>query len=197
MIKLKHLPLDSIHVNSPYGQRSMTVNGKYFWWHNGLDLKAQQNTPVYAAANGKVMAAKYDNSYGYYVTLDHGKYGTLYAHLSRYNITEGNSVRAGDIIGYAGNTGDSTGTHLHFEIRLGSYEKFWERAHCDKSVFMNTIDPMLFKENLLEKQSEFTVDEAVNIVQDAAGLEDRTMHYITEDYKFGHDLVKKLAKALV
>jgi hypothetical protein len=62
---------------------------------------------------------------------------------------------------------------------------------------MNTTDPMLFIEELLKRQSEFTVDEAVNIVQSAAGLEDKTMNYISEYYKFGHDLVKKLAKALI
>lgn len=197
MINLKHLPLDNIQINSPYGQRSITVNEKYFWWHNGLDLKAEIDTPVYATADGKVMTAAYDNSYGYYVTLDHGKYGTLYAHLSRYEVKVGDSVKPGNIIGYAGSTGDSTGPHLHFEIRLGSYEKFWERAHCDKSVFMNTIDPMPFIDDFLKKQNELTVDEAVNIVQSAAGLEDKTMKYIAEYYKFGHDLVKKLAKAMV
>lgn len=197
MIRLRHLPLDNISINSPYGQRSITVNDKYFWWHNGLDLKAQLNTPVYAVADGKVMNARYNNSYGYYVALDHGKYGTLYAHLLRYDVAEGDNIRAGDIIGYSGSSGDTTGPHLHFEIRLGSYEKFWERAHCDNSVFMNTIDPMLFIEDYLEKQIELSVDEAVRIIQSAAGLEDKTMNYIADDYRFGDDLVKKLARALV
>lgn len=197
MIKLKHLPLDNIAVNSPYGSRSITVNDRYFWWHNGLDLKAQLNTPVYSVADGKVMVARYDNSYGYYVALDHGKYGTLYAHLFRYNVKEGDSIGAGDIIGYTGSTGDVTGPHLHFEIRLGNYENFWERSYCDKSVFMNTTDPMLFIEDYLERQSEISVEEAIRIVQSAAGLEDKTMNYIAEDYKFGHDLVKKLARSLL
>lgn len=197
MIRLKHLPIDNIQINSPYGTRSITVNDKYYWWHNGLDLRAQLNTPIYAVADGTVMAAKYDNSYGYYVALDHGKYGTLYAHLSRYSLAEGSSVRAGDIIGYAGSTGDTTGPHLHFEIRLGSYESFWERANCDKSVFMNTTDPMLFIEDYLERQSEFTVSEAIDIVQSTAGLEDKTIDYLARHYRFGDDLVKKLAKAMV
>lgn len=197
IIKLRHLPLDNITVNSPYGMRNITVNNKYYWWHNGVDLKAQLNIPVYAASDGTVMSAKYDNSYGYYVALDHGKYGTLYAHLSSYNVTEGSSVTAGDIIGYTGRTGDTTGPHLHFEIRLGSYENFWERAHCDRNVFMNTTDPMLFIEDYLERQNDFTVDEAINIVQSAAGLEDKTMDYVARHYRFGDDLVKKLAKAIV
>ena len=197
MIRLKHLPLDSIQINSPYGMRSITVNDKYFWWHNGLDLKAQLNTPVYSVADGKVKAAKYDSSYGYYIALDHGKYGTLYAHLARFTVTEGNNVKSGDIIGYAGSTGDAIGTHLHFEIRLGSYESFWERSYCDKRVFMNTTNPMLFIEDYLERQKDFSIEEAVNIVQSAAGLEDKTMDYMAKYYRFGDDLVKKLAKAIV
>jgi succinate dehydrogenase/fumarate reductase flavoprotein subunit len=99
MIRLKHLPLDDISISSPYGARSITVNGRYYWWHNGLDLKAQLNTPVYAVADGEVMAARYDNSYGYYIAIDHGKFGTLYAHLSHYKVTEGSIVKSGEIIG--------------------------------------------------------------------------------------------------
>ena len=196
MIQLKHLPLDDISISSPYGARSITVNGRYYWWHNGLDLKAQLNTPVYAVADGEVMAARYDNSYGYYIAIDHGKFGTLYAHLSHYKVTEGSIVKSGEIIGHTGSTGDTTGPHLHFEIRLGSYANFWERAHCDRSVFMNTIDPMLFIEDFLSKKDNLSVDEAAKIVQSAAGLEDKTMDYIVKHYRFGDDLVKKLAKAI-
>ena len=196
MIRLKHLPLDNISINSPYGIRSITVNDRYYWWHNGLDLRSQLNTPVYAAAEGKVMAARYDASYGYYVALDHDKFGTLYAHLSSLHAAEGSSVNAGEIIGYVGSTGDATGVHLHFEIRLGSYENFWDRAHCDRSVFMNTTDPMLFIEDFLNRENDLSVDEAMNIVQSAAGLEDKTMDYIAKHYRFGDDLIKKLAKAI-
>lgn len=197
MIRLNHLPLDNIAVNSPYGMRNINVNNKYYWWHNGVDLKAKLNIPVYAVADGKVMTARYDNSYGYYITLDHGKFGTLYSHLSGYNVNEVDAVNAGDLIGYTGNTGDVTGPHLHFEIRLGRYENFWDRAYCDRSVFMNTIDPMLFIDDYLERQREFSVEEAVNIVQSAAGLEDKTMEYMAGYYRFGDDLVKKLARAIV
>ena len=196
MIRLKHLPLDNISLTSPYGIRSITINGKYYWWHNGVDLKAQLDTPVYASAEGKVMAAKYDDSYGYYIAIDHGKFGTLYAHLSRLRAAEGGSVNPGEIIGYAGSTGYATGAHLHFEIRLGSYKNFWDRAHCDRSVFMNTIDPMLFIEDFLKKKDDISVDEAIKIVQSAASLEDKTMDYMAKYYKYGDDLVKKLAKAI-
>jgi murein DD-endopeptidase MepM/ murein hydrolase activator NlpD len=197
MIRLKHLPLDNIEINSPYGPRSITVNGRYFWWHNGLDLNAQVNTPVYAVADGKVRVARYDNSYGYYLALDHGNYGTLYSHLSRYIVTEGNTIRAGEIIAYSGSTGDVTGPHLHFEMRLGTYDKFWERANCDSSVFMNTIDPKMFIDDYIEIQRDLSVDESINIVQSAAGLEDKTMDYMAKHYRFGDDLVKKLARAII
>jgi murein DD-endopeptidase MepM/ murein hydrolase activator NlpD len=196
MNRLKHLPLDSITVTSPYGKRSIRVNNRYYWWHNGVDFRAMANIPVYAASDGRVAAAKYDDSYGYYIALDHGKFGTLYAHLSRLSAAEENHVRAGQIIGYTGSTGDSTGPHLHFEIRLGPYENFWDRAYCDRSVFMNTADPMLFIEDLLQREDDIGVDEAIAIVQSAAGLEDKTMEYMARHYRFGDDLIKKLARAI-
>jgi murein DD-endopeptidase MepM/ murein hydrolase activator NlpD len=196
MIRLNHLPLDNILINSPYGKRNIRVNGRHYWWHNGVDLKAQLNIPIYAVSDGNVAAARYDKSYGYYIALDHGKFGTLYAHLSRLATTEGKIVRAGQIIGYTGSTGDSTGPHLHFEVRLGSYENFWDRVQCDSSVFMNTVDPMLFIEDFLNRENDLSLDEAIATVQSAAGLEDKTMDYLARHYRFGEDLVKKLAKAM-
>ena len=196
MIRLKHLPLDNISINSPYGKRSITVNGRHYWWHNGVDFRSQLNTPLYAVSDGTVAAARYDKSYGYYVALDHGKFGSLYAHLASYSVAERNVVKAGQIIGYAGSTGDTTGPHLHFEIRPGSYENFWDRAHCDSSVFMNTVDPMLFIDDFLKREDDMSLDEAINIVQSAAGLEDKTMDYIAKHYRFGDDLIKKLARAM-
>lgn len=197
MIKLDHMPLNNIIVNSPYGKRNLTVNNNYYWWHNGVDLKANINTPIFAAAGGKVMAAKYNNSYGYYIVIDHGKFGTLYAHLSLYNVKENGTVKAGELLGYSGNTGDTTGAHLHFEIRLCGYDKFWDRAYCDSNVFMNTTDPMLFIDDYMKRQQELTVDEAIKIVQLSAGLEDKTMDYMAKYYKYGEDLVKKLAKTII
>lgn len=197
MIKLWHLPLNNIVINSPYGMRNINVNNKNYWWHNGLDLKASPNTPIYAVSDGIVMVAKYDKSYGYYTVLDHGKYSTLYAHLSRYIVAEGSSIKAGHAIGYSGNTGDSTGPHLHFEIRLGSYDKFWDRAQCDRTVFMNTLDPMLFINEYTDRQKVLNTEVAINIVQSTAKLEDKTMEYLANHYKYGEDLVKKLAKTMI
>lgn len=197
MIRLDHLPLDNIEVTSPYGRRDMSLEGKNYWWHNGLDLKASLNTPIYAVAEGTIKSAKYDKSYGYYLALDQGRYGTLYAHLSSYLAKEGSRVKAGDLIGYTGTTGDSTGPHLHLEIRLGKYEKFWDRAYCDPGVFMNTTDPLPYIEDYLERQRIFTPEEAITIVQSRAGLEDKTMDYLARHYRYGDDLVKKLARAMI
>lgn len=198
MIKLEHLPLSSLNVTSPYGPRNVTVGGTTYWWHNGVDFSTEAKTPVYAAAEGTVKAARYnEGGYGYYAALDHGNFGTLYAHLSSLSVTEGTFVSAGDLIGYSGSTGAATGPHLHFELRIGSYDKFWDRAQCDSNVFMRTTDPMVFIDEYLEKQKDISVETAVSIVKSMANLEDKTMDYMVNDYKFGTDLVKKLAKAIM
>ena len=197
MIKIQSLPLDYISVSSSFGLRNITVDGTNYWWHNGVDFYAKENTPVYAAASGTVKVAKYnEGGYGYYVAVDHGSFGTLYAHLNSISVNEGSTVAAGKLIGYSGSTGAVTGPHLHFELRIGPYDDFWDRAACDSSVFMRSVDPMIFIEEYQAKQEELSVESAREIVKAKANLEDNTMDFIVNDYRFGHDLVKKLAKAL-
>lgn len=197
MVKIQSLPLDNISVSSSYGPRNITVDGIRYWWHNGVDFYAEENTPVYAVVSGTVKAAKLDeDGYGYYIVLDHGSYGTLYAHLNSISVNEGSTVEAGRLIGYSGSTGAVTGPHLHFELRIGTYDSFWDRAACDSSVFMRTVDPMIFIKEYQAKTEELSVERAREIVKSKASLEDKTMDYIVNDYRYGHDLVKKLAKAL-
>lgn len=197
LVKIQSLPLDNISVSSPYGPRSITVDGVRYWWHNGVDFYAEENTTVYAAVSGTVKAARFDDGgYGYYVVIDHGNYGTLYAHLSSVTVTAGSMVEAGSIIGYSGKTGAVTGPHLHFEIRIAPYKNFWDRVECDRAVFMRTVDPMLFIEEFQTTPEELSVETAREIVKTKASLEDKTMDFIVNDYRFGHDLVIKLAKAL-
>ncbi len=205
MIKFQHLPLKNIEVTSNYGMRNMTLNGNYYWWHNGVDFKTNIGTPIYAVSSGTVKEAKNNiGGYGLYVAIDHGKFGTLYAHLSKIEVTSGKNVNAGDIIGYSGNTGASTGPHLHFELRSCEYKNFWDRAYCDKTVFMQTVDPMLYIEDYNETKTiknsnlsdEITIEEAKKIVQEAVGLENKTMDYLVNDYKYGNELVIKIARAL-
>lgn len=89
-------------------------------WHAGLDISPSYGTPVYAAADGVVLeTTKLSWSYGWYIIMDNGAgYTTMYAHLSRFAVSPGESVSKGELIGYVGSTGRSTGPHLHFEIRV-------------------------------------------------------------------------------
>jgi murein DD-endopeptidase MepM/ murein hydrolase activator NlpD len=88
--------------------------------HYGIDLRAAYGSNVYAADSGKVITATYNSSYGNYVVISHGANGmtTLYAHMSRLKAKAGDTVSKGDVIGYAGSTGTSTATHLHFEVAV-------------------------------------------------------------------------------
>lgn len=91
-------------------------------FHPGVDLSADMGTPVYAPANGVVQLARYNagNGYGYLVVLEHNfGFKTRFAHLSRKDVVkEGEFVKKGQLIGYSGNTGLSTGPHLHYEVRF-------------------------------------------------------------------------------
>jgi len=104
--------------------------------HHGVDFSAPEGTPVKAAASGTVYIStdlidengKY-YSYGKYIVIEHydvtrGTYYTLYAHLSSRSVNQGDTVTYGQIIGYSGNTGNSGGPHLHFEIRKGTYSYY-------------------------------------------------------------------------
>lgn len=86
--------------------------------HWGLDVQAGMGTPVFASADGVVVNARYVGTWGNYVRINHGTLGvqTGYAHLSRFAVSEGDHVRKGQVIGYVGSTGNSTGPHLHYEI---------------------------------------------------------------------------------
>ena len=87
--------------------------------HNGVDLAAPTGTPVYATADGIVGKAQWFSSYGLYIRIDHGAdLETRYAHMSKLAVAAGERVRKGDIIGYVGSTGRSTGPHLHYEVRI-------------------------------------------------------------------------------
>lgn len=89
-------------------------------WHDGIDIAAPTGTPVLAADSGMVVYRGWSGNYGNLVQIDHGggKMVTWYAHLSGFNVSLGQQVNKGDVIGYVGNTGYSTGPHLHFEIRV-------------------------------------------------------------------------------
>lgn len=105
-------------VTSEFGyRRSPFTDRREF--HKGLDIAGPTGTPVYATAKGKVIAAGRDGAYGLTVSLDHGSgIVTSYAHLNSLAVKEGQSVSRGELVGYMGSTGRTTGPHLHYEVRL-------------------------------------------------------------------------------
>lgn len=105
-------------VSDAYGWRIHPIWGdKRF--HSGVDLAASQGTPIYAIAAGTVTTATYGDANGYYVSISHGNgYGSVYCHMTNYIVSVGDSVSQGQVIGYVGSTGWSTGPHLHFEIHV-------------------------------------------------------------------------------
>jgi murein DD-endopeptidase MepM/ murein hydrolase activator NlpD len=103
-------------LTSRFGPRLSPINGQRDF-HKGLDIAARTGTPVIAPAKGAVTFVGRDGAYGNIVHLHHGAgISTRYAHLSRFVVKEGQIVRRGTILGYAGNTGRSTGPHLHYEV---------------------------------------------------------------------------------
>ena len=108
-------PLKSIKVTSPYGYRHDPFTGKLSW-HNGLDLRAK-NEPAYAMMDGIVEKVGYNNRSGNYVTLRHGNYHVSYCHLSSVIVRKGEYVYPGIIVGVTGNSGRSTGSHLHLTCK--------------------------------------------------------------------------------
>ena len=115
----QRMPVEGVTLTSGYGMRDHPILRRRAR-HNGVDLAAPRGTPVYATADGTVEMAQYYSSYGNYVQLAHGAdMETRYAHLSSYTVSPGQQVRMGDLIGYVGSTGRSTGPHLHYEVRVG------------------------------------------------------------------------------
>lgn len=111
-------PLNSGYLSSDYGMRVHPVLGRRAR-HKGIDLAAPTGTPVYATADGAVSRADRSRTYGLVVYLEHGaELQTRYAHMSKLLVADGQEVRKGDVIGYVGSTGRSTGPHLHYEVRV-------------------------------------------------------------------------------
>jgi murein DD-endopeptidase MepM/ murein hydrolase activator NlpD len=112
------MPLEGAALTSGFGMRTHPVLGGRRQ-HHGIDLAAPTGTPVYATADGIVGRADWYSSYGLYISINHGgSMETRYAHLSRLAVAAGDNVKKGDLIGYVGSTGRSTGPHLHYEVRV-------------------------------------------------------------------------------
>lgn len=123
-------PLSNIKINSSYGYRKDPFSGRRKF-HNGLDLHARSSR-VFAMLAGEVVKVGQDRVSGKYVTLKHGSFTVSYCHLSRILAYQGQSVKAGEIVGITGSTGRSTGEHLHITCRFNG----------------NSIDPMLILKHI-------------------------------------------------
>lgn len=113
-------PLDRMVVNSPYGWRCDPFTGKQKL-HNGIDFQARNNE-VYAMMEGEVTKVGYDSRSGCYITIRHGNYTVSYCHLSKALVRKNTIVKPGEVVAITGNTGRSTGEHLHLSVRYkGKY----------------------------------------------------------------------------
>lgn len=105
-------------ITGPFGARIDPFNGEGAF-HRGVDISTNYGHPIIAPADGQVSFADFMNGYGRMVVLDHGQgFATRYGHLSAFAVVEGQSVKRGDVIGYVGMSGRSTGPHLHYEVWL-------------------------------------------------------------------------------
>ena len=110
------MPCNYVYLSSPYGWRIHPVYGTSKF-HSGVDLAAPGGNPIFASRSGTVTIATYSDSAGYYVTVNHGDgFSTSYLHMTHYIVSPGQYVAAGQVLGYVGSTGVSTGNHLHFSI---------------------------------------------------------------------------------
>jgi murein DD-endopeptidase MepM/ murein hydrolase activator NlpD len=106
-------------ITSSFGERENPFGGDEGEFHPGIDIAGPLGTPIHATADGVVTAAEVVNGYGRMVTIDHGHgLETLYGHMSGYAVTAGQSVIRGQVIGYIGHTGRTTGNHVHYEVRI-------------------------------------------------------------------------------
>ncbi|NET48141.1 MAG: peptidoglycan DD-metalloendopeptidase family protein [Merismopedia sp. SIO2A8] len=107
---------DALDISSRFGVRPNPFGWGYEI-HNGIDFPGPVGSPIYATAPGTITKAEWGGGYGYHVTIDHGYgYETLYAHLSALNVESGDQIKRSDVLGLLGNTGRSTGPHLHYSV---------------------------------------------------------------------------------
>lgn len=112
------LPVHARNISSAFGTRWHPLLGGYRF-HAGIDLVAPAGTQILATSPGVITEAGWCGGYGYCVTVDHGDgYHTLYGHLSRVDVIAGQKVTSGQRLGLVGSTGQSTGPHLHYEVRI-------------------------------------------------------------------------------
>ena len=111
-------PVEIMKFSSGFGYRNAPTRGASRN-HKGIDIPGPVGTPIYATADGMIGRAQWVSGYGKFVEIDHGNsVQTRYGHLSAMNVMPGQRIKKGDVLGYMGSTGRSTGSHLHYEVRI-------------------------------------------------------------------------------
>lgn len=158
-------------ISSLYGPRVHPITGAVGKMHKGIDIAAARGTPVVAAANGTIFRREFSKSYGNVIYIKHPDgQATRYAHMDRFQpgYEVGSEVRQGDIIGYVGNTGQSAGNHLHFEIRK---TPAWDSGVVDPLDAIQGKDAEMAEKALKEKQKALKEEQRSDSSNPVEGLD--------------------------
>jgi murein DD-endopeptidase MepM/ murein hydrolase activator NlpD len=154
---LLRTPIDGARVSSKFGMRRHPILG-FSKMHAGMDFAAPTGAPIYAAGNGVIEEIGRKNGYGNYVRIKHNQQiATAYAHLSKFGrgMRRGGQVQQGDIIGYVGTTGRSTGPHLHYEVMRGGRQINPMSIDLPTGVALEGPEMAAFKRHVEESDRQF------------------------------------------
>lgn len=152
-------PLEFTRVSSGFATRVHPVTGNVRQ-HKGIDFAAPTGTPIRAAADGTINFSGWQSGYGNFVILKHwGAYSTAYGHMSRIapGMTRGKKVSQGEVIGYVGSTGMSTGPHLHYEFRVNNVQQNPSKIDMPNALPLTSREMVKFKANLADMQHRFAL----------------------------------------
>jgi len=150
-------PMDRLHITSRYGYRIHPITGQRAF-HNGVDYRGAVGTPVYAVAEGVVVQSTYDDISGNFISIKHSDNSqSLYLHLSQRGVSSGQRVRSRQVIGKVGNTGRSSGPHLHFAIKQPNGQ------------YMNPLDKKMIATPKLEGAKLASLMEQIKTIREALG----------------------------
>lgn len=171
---LMKTPIDGARMSSGFGVRRHPVLG-YTKMHKGIDFAAPTGTPIYAAGDGVVERAGRFSSFGNYIKIRHNsKLHTAYAHLSRFasGVRPGRKVQQGQIIGYVGTTGRSTGPHLHYEIMVNGVQVNPRSVKLPESNRLEGPEMKRFKRSIQKVDQEYTERRDRSKLAQVNGLKD-------------------------
>lgn len=140
-VLLASLPLEGFLMTSSYGYRSDPFSGERKF-HRGIDLKTNRSE-VLSMLHGKVIGVGYNPLLGNFIKVQHGKYETVYGHLSQIWVSKGYNVLPGSVIGISGSTGKATGDHLHLTIKKGA-------EYINPALFIQMLSKLFTKDDLIQ-----------------------------------------------